>query len=100
MINWICCPLPRVLAAAQGVLEAAVQKITQESLRVTGAGRTDAGVHARGQVAHLDSESALRPLELRKALNAVLPEDLAVLDVEAVAGDFHARYAARSKRYV
>lgn len=86
--------------SVQGVLEEAVQKITQESLRVTAAGRTDAGAHARGQVAHLDSECALRPLELRKALNAVLPEDLAVLDVEAVAGDFHARYAARSKRYV
>lgn len=84
----------------QGVLEESLYKVTQERIRVVGAGRTDAGVHARGQVAHVDTQTRLRPAELQKALNAVLPEDLAVRDAHETTPEFHARHDAKSKRYV
>lgn len=91
--------LQRSVRTVQGVLEEALAKITASSVRVTGAGRTDAGVHALGQVAHFDAQTRLRPLELRAALNAGLPKDVAALQVLAAAPDFHARYHALGKRY-
>ncbi len=84
----------------QGVVETAFQQVLQAEVRVVGAGRTDAGVHARGQVAHADVPGALAPLALRRALNAVLPADLAVIELREAAPDFHARRNARSKSYV
>ena len=66
----------------QGVLEAALQQITQESIRVSAAGRTDAGVHALGQVVGLATETRLCNADLHRALNAVLPNDVAVLTVD------------------
>ena len=86
--------------SVQGELEDAIEKVTQTRARVIGAGRTDAGVHARGQVAHFDSETRLRPLELLRALNAVLPEDVAVAAAADAPPDFHARFSALEKRYV
>lgn len=85
--------------SVQGVVEQAIAKITQETVRISGAGRTDAGVHARGQCAHFDTETRLSPLELRRALNAVLPDDVAVTRVAAVSPDFHARNSALEKGY-
>ena len=85
--------------SVQGVVEEAIEKVTQQSPRVTGAGRTDAGVHARGQCAHFDSDSRLTPLELRSALNAVLPDDVAVTRAIEVPARFHARSDALSKTY-
>lgn len=85
--------------SVQGAVETALAKVTQEERRVTGAGRTDAGVHALGQVAHVDTASRLSPVELRRALNAVLPDDVAVRAVAVVAPDFHARFDAAAKRY-
>jgi tRNA pseudouridine38-40 synthase len=84
----------------QGELEAAFAKIAGQPVRVHGAGRTDAGVHARGQVAHADLESRLEPGALQRALNAFLPPDVAVLELAAAAADFDARGGARWKRYV
>lgn len=86
--------------SVQGELEAAVQKVTGSPARVTGAGRTDAGVHARGQVAHFDSSTRLRDGELQRALNAVLPDDVSVIGLRTARPDFHARRDAVSKRYV
>ncbi len=86
--------------SVQGAIEAAFAEITGESVRVNAAGRTDAGVHARGQVAHADCASALEPAELCKALNAVLPDDVAVRDLAVVAHEFNARRDAVCKRYV
>jgi tRNA pseudouridine38-40 synthase len=63
------------------------------------AGRTDAGVHATGQVASLDAEGGPTPERAAEALNAVLPQDLAVLTVEEAGADFHARFSARSRSY-
>ena len=83
----------------QGVLEAALLRVTGVRTRAHGAGRTDAGVHAEGQVANLELETALAASALQRALNAVLPRDLAVVTAEPVAEDFHARYHARAKLY-
>jgi tRNA pseudouridine38-40 synthase len=86
--------------SVQGVVEEALREITGETLRLTAAGRTDTGVHARGQVAHVDSDCGLAPPALERALNAVLPRDVAVVGIDEVASDFHARHAATGKLYV
>jgi tRNA pseudouridine38-40 synthase len=86
--------------SVQGVLEAAIFEITREERRVIPAGRTDAGVHARGQVAHFDCDTRLAPNELQRGLNAVLPPDVAVVDLALAAPEFDARRDARSKLYV
>ncbi len=84
----------------QGVVEAGLAEVLRTSVRIHAAGRTDAGVHARGQVAHFDAATRLGPVELRKALNAVLPPDVAARALHEVAPDFDARRDAISKRYV
>jgi len=83
----------------QQALEESVEKITGRATRVIGAGRTDAGVHARGMVAHFKTDSQLPVERLRDGLNGTLPRDIAVLSVEERGDDFHARFSARSKRY-
>jgi tRNA pseudouridine38-40 synthase len=83
----------------QGVLEAAIEKTTQERARVAFAGRTDAGVHAEGQVASLVTEGALDTETLRRALNAWLPEDVAVRAVAEVESAFDPRRGAVKRRY-
>lgn len=83
----------------QGVLEAAVAAIVGRPVGVTGAGRTDAGVHASGQVAHLDVDDRIPPARWRSALNANLPADVRAIDCRAASEDFHARYGARRKTY-
>lgn len=83
----------------QGVLEAIIAPMLGRPVRVLGAGRTDAGVHALGQVCHLDAPAAKLGLPWLRALNAQLPGDAAVLAVEHVDPSFHARFAALSKTY-
>jgi tRNA pseudouridine38-40 synthase len=83
----------------QGTFEAAWQKLTQESVRVNAAGRTDAGVHALGQVVGVSTQTRLSNDDLHRGLNAVLPEDIAVLAVEDAGERFHATYQATGKRY-
>lgn len=86
----------------QGLLEAAIARIEGGSLTVTGAGRTDAGVHAIGQVASVAVPSASSSIPCdayARALNASLPDDVRVRAVEEVADDFHARFSARAKTY-
>jgi len=83
----------------QGTLEAALTKVTGESIRVLASGRTDAGVHALGQIVGLRTGSALAVDVLRKALNAVLPPDIAVIEAAEVREDFHAIRDAQRKRY-
>lgn len=83
----------------QGVLEAAAAKLDGRPVEVLGAGRTDAGVHATGQVAHLDLEQD-RPAKVADALNAHLrPHPIAVLKAEKVSEDFHARFSATTRHY-
>ncbi len=87
----------------QGVLEAALSELLKADVRVHGAGRTDSGVHAEGQVAHFDlPEGAplLPPTNLSRALNAKLPWDVRVLSAAGAPSDFHARRSATGKIYV
>ena len=84
----------------QGVLEEAIRTILQAGLRMTAAGRTDAGVHATGQVVHFRTDSDLVVDRLKKGLNGVLPPDVRVLEAAQVADDFHARFSAVGRRYV
>ena len=83
----------------QGELEKALQTILQEEIRVTGAGRTDAGAHARGQVAHFDAEQSPNGINWTKALNSILPEDVVVREVAEIEPGFNARFAAKSRSY-
>ena len=83
----------------QGVLEDAVRKVTQKRTVVHGAGRTDAGVHALGQVASFRGAFKLSDEVLLRALNAVLPQDVRVFSLEEAPPGFHARKSARSKVY-
>jgi tRNA pseudouridine38-40 synthase len=85
----------------QAALEAAVEGFCGEAVTVIGAGRTDAGVHALGQVAHLDLARETRLDTLRDALNHHLkPAPIAVLMAEPVAEDFHARFSATARHYL
>jgi len=85
----------------QGVLTAAIEALSGEKAVVQGAGRTDAGVHARGQVAHFDLGKVWQPDTIRDALNAHLrPHPVAVLAAERVADDFNARTSAVRRHYL
>ncbi len=83
----------------QEVLEKTLSIIIQERVRVIGAGRTDAGVHALAQVAHLRTGSSLPAKTIQRALNALLPHDIRVLMAEETDPGFHARFSALAKRY-
>jgi len=87
--------------SVQGALETAIAAFTGESVTVKGAGRTDAGVHASGQVAHVDLSRRVRPDVLRDAANAHLrPQPAAVLDASEVSEAFDARFSAIRRHYV
>ena len=83
----------------QEAVETALFQLTQEPVSVISAGRTDAGVHALGQVASFRIERQWTPREWLRGLNARLPEDIAVRSAAIASDDFHARYAARGKLY-
>jgi tRNA pseudouridine38-40 synthase len=83
----------------QEALESALALLTGESIRVMGSGRTDAGVHARGQVAHFHTTSPLPLSAFINGLNSLLPLDIAVLEAAEAAKDFHARKSVRAKTY-
>ncbi len=84
----------------QAVLEDALAHLNRAPVRIEGASRTDAGVHADGQVAHFDLPRRRDSRAVRDAINGKLPEDVRVLAVEEAAPDFHARYDAGWKEYV
>lgn len=87
------------LRTVQGVLEQALSRLAGHSVRVTPAGRTDAGVHAGGQVVHWDLYGSIPVERLVPALQGLLPQDLVVYRAEEAAPDFHARYDAVAKTY-
>jgi tRNA pseudouridine38-40 synthase len=87
--------------SVQGALEAAIEKLSGERVTITGAGRTDAGVHALGQVAHFDLVKTFQPGKVRDALNYHLrPDPISVLDAIAVDNEFHARFSATVRHYL
>ena len=83
----------------QGELERVLAVICGEPVRITGAGRTDAGVHASGQVIDLRTTSGLAATELERGVNARLPEDIAISDLEPAEDAFHARFSATGRTY-
>ena len=83
----------------QQVVEAALSKLFGADIKVEGAGRTDAGVHARAQRAHADVPFEIPPRGLILGLNDALPHDIRVTAAEHVADDFHCRFAAKGKTY-
>lgn len=97
------------IRTVQGCIEAAVQSFTKETALVEGSGRTDQGVHAMGQVAHIDLTEHQEPYRIQDALNFYLrkqaldrmqAQSISILKVEEVAPDFHARFSATSRHYV
>lgn len=87
--------------SVQGAIEAALGKLEKREHTIAAAGRTDAGVHARGQVAHCDMEKDWDPFRLGEALNFHLkPEPVAIRACAAVADDWHARFSAMERRYL
>lgn len=83
----------------QEACERALAGVLGDAVPIVAAGRTDTGVHARGQVAHFDLEASIGPSELRRAWNARLPRDIWVAELTPVASDFHARYDAVKRTY-
>ena len=89
------------LRTVQGTLEEALKAVTRDDrIAVAGAGRTDAGVHARGQVASFQSDTSLPARALAPLLNRALPPDVRVRDAALAAPEFNARRSARARRYV
>ena len=97
------------IETVQGEIEKSLYKFCQQKIDITVAGRTDAGVHARGQIAHFDleyktSEGADRSIsgfELAKAINAhLVPQPISIIDAQIVSDDFHARFGAKQKHYM
>jgi len=86
-------------ATIQGVLSSAIGRITGENVLPQGSGRTDAGVHALGQVASFLTESVIPAANFQRALNDVLPPAIRILQVEEAAPEFHARKSAQAKTY-
>ncbi len=87
--------------SVQAALQAAVHAFSGEAVTITGAGRTDTGVHAGGQVAHLDLSRDWPARTVREAVNAHLwPQPVAVLDAEPAPQDFHARFSATGRSYL
>ncbi|MEK7286804.1 MAG: tRNA pseudouridine(38-40) synthase TruA [Nitrospirota bacterium] len=80
-------------------LEQVLSRLTQETIKIVGAGRTDAGVHAIGQVAHFQTRRLISPLILLRGLNGLLPEDISISSVEEVDAHFHARFGVTRKTY-
>ena len=85
--------------AIQDVIEGALFRIFSEKIRIIMSSRTDAGVHAKGQVFHFDSDKEKEPGKLKYSINSLLPDDIHVNKVEIVSKDFHARFSVKKKTY-
>ena len=83
----------------QGIIEEKLGLLTGESIRLIGSGRTDAGVHALGQVAHFKTQSQMDAHSMQRALNSLLPSDIVIQKIEEVEEGFHARRHSKSKVY-
>ena len=85
--------------AIQDVIEGVLYRITHQHFRIIMSSRTDAGVHAKGQVFHFDLDKEYEPYRLKGSMNALLPKDIHILDAEIVPESFHARFSVTSKTY-
>ena len=87
------------LPTLQGTCEKVLSKLFEQPVRVNGSGRTDSGVHARGQVASFEVETRMEPGAILRACNAMLPQDIRVLKAERAGEKFHAQFDAKRKEY-
>ena len=87
------------LPTIQDTIEAALAKLTKTRIQIIGAGRTDTGVHAEGQVANFHTDSQIPVVAFQKGLNAILPRDIVVCSAIEVSPEFHARFSATRRRY-
>tara|TARA_B110000037_G_scaffold160534_1_gene181320 strand:- start:716 stop:1447 length:732 start_codon:yes stop_codon:yes gene_type:complete len=94
--GWQCQPGQ---VSVQSKLQGALERVFKDSVSIHGSGRTDAGVHALGQVFHFDREWRHGPAPLLRALETSLPRSIRVLNAVEVGDDFHARFSAKTKRY-
>lgn len=94
--GWQVQPASRTV---QGVLEETLSRLVGDAVRVTGAGRTDSGVHARGQAAGIAVAAHWTPERIRRALNQQLPTDVWIADAHDMVPTFHARFSATARRY-
>ena len=83
----------------QGIVEDKIRVITKNKVNLIGAGRTDAGVHAKGQAANFRTVSGLEPASWQRALNSLLPPDIVIREAKQVSEKFHSRFSARGKVY-
>ena len=86
-------------STVQGELEKALTICLRQTISIVGAGRTDAGVHGRGQVAHFDCEEIEDVKKVERSINALTPDTIFIRDLEKTGEDFHARYSAQARRY-
>jgi tRNA pseudouridine38-40 synthase len=86
-------------ATVQGEIVSVLRRLTQENIQLLGSGRTDAGVHALGQVASFRTQSGLSAAEFQRALNALLPHTIRIVGSEETGPDFNARWSAKGKVY-
>ena len=89
----------RKSSTIQETIENVLRQILRKKIKLIGSGRTDAGVHASGQVANFKTDHTISLEKLQEGLNALLPEDICVVNVQEAAADFHSRFSARSKIY-
>ena len=87
------------LPTIQGTIEETLAKLTKTPIQIIGAGRTDTGVHAEGQVANFHTDSQIPIVAFQKGLNAILPRDIVVCSATEVPSEFHARFSATRRRY-
>ena len=85
--------------AIQDIVEGAIERVFSEKIRINMSSRTDAGVHAYGQVFHFDTDKEKDEGKLKFSLNSLLPDDIHVVEVKKVSRDFHARYSVKKKTY-
>ena len=83
----------------QGQIEAVLLRIFKQPVKAIASGRTDSGVHAQGQVISFKADTRMKPLEIQRALNSLLPTDIAVIRAQEVKSDFHAQYSVKEKTY-
>jgi tRNA pseudouridine38-40 synthase len=83
----------------QGTLESAIKEITKEEVKIIGSGRTDAGVHALGQVANFSTNCNIPIEKIPNALNSKLPKDISIINAQEMDLEFHSRYSAKGKKY-
>ena len=87
-------------ATVQGVLTSSFEKIIHEKINIIGSGRTDTGVHALGQTANFMVSQELDLYKFKYSVNAILPKDISIIDIEVVDENFHARFSAIKRSYV